>query len=239
MLFLGLALRSTAGSVGFAGQRLAVVQVRLLSTTQQCFDHYKTLGVSRTTSSADIKKAYFELSKKFHPDLHAQASTAQQAKATAKFADINSAYAVLSDARLKAEYDMNLLGPAAFAARAQSMRSVYDNPSYGFYKGPTGGQSPYKVVSDTSIIMAAVGLMVVSLIVHWFRFHSVKEDLTMLLDERNAIASANLEQARQRGYERGVDGQLQRLRDMHAAGRAAEQAAAAAASAVVVGTAST
>jgi DnaJ-class molecular chaperone len=59
-------------------------------------------------SSHKALQAYLALSKKYHPDLHAQASNAQQAKATAKFADITSAYSVLSDPQLKAEYDMNL-----------------------------------------------------------------------------------------------------------------------------------
>jgi hypothetical protein len=57
----------------------------------------------------------------------------------------------------------------------------------------------------------------------------------MMLDQQNAIASASLEEARRRGYENGVEGQLQRLRDMHAKRRpdgsiAGPAAAAAAAS---------
>jgi molecular chaperone DnaJ len=63
-------------------------------------DFYKTLGVSKDISDAELKKAYRKLARKYHPD-----SNAGDAKAEAKFKEISEAYSVLSDAEQRREYD--------------------------------------------------------------------------------------------------------------------------------------
>ncbi|MBO7216727.1 MAG: DnaJ domain-containing protein, partial [Clostridia bacterium] len=63
-------------------------------------DYYEVLGVDRSASDADIKKAYRNLAKKYHPDANPGDSTAE-----AKFKEINEAYSVLSDSETKARYD--------------------------------------------------------------------------------------------------------------------------------------
>jgi molecular chaperone DnaJ len=70
-------------------------------------DYYEVLGVSRTASEEEIKKAYRTLAKKYHPDLHPGDSEAE-----AKFKEVNEAYAVLSDPEKRERYDR--LGFAAF-----------------------------------------------------------------------------------------------------------------------------
>ncbi|BDR58353.1 molecular chaperone DnaJ [Xylocopilactobacillus apicola] len=62
-------------------------------------DYYEILGVSKDASEAEIKKAYRELTKKFHPDIN------HEPGAEEKFKDINEAYEVLSDPSKKAQYD--------------------------------------------------------------------------------------------------------------------------------------
>ena len=62
-------------------------------------DYYKILGVSRSATSADIKKAYRKLSMKYHPDKNSAANAA------AKFADISTAYTVLFDEEKRATYN--------------------------------------------------------------------------------------------------------------------------------------
>ena len=66
-------------------------------------DYYETLGVDRSVSDDDLKKAYRKLARQHHPDLH----TGDQQKKTAeeKFKEINEAYAVLSDPEKRAAYD--------------------------------------------------------------------------------------------------------------------------------------
>jgi len=63
-------------------------------------DFYKTLGVAKDVSAADLKKTYRKLARKYHPD-----SNPGDAAAEAKFKEISEAYSVLSDAEQRAEYD--------------------------------------------------------------------------------------------------------------------------------------
>jgi molecular chaperone DnaJ len=63
-------------------------------------DYYEIMGVQRNATEAEIKKAYRDLAKKYHPDLHPGDKNAE-----AKFKEINEAYEVLSDKDKRARYD--------------------------------------------------------------------------------------------------------------------------------------
>ena len=67
-------------------------------------DFYETLGVDRTASDEDLKKAYRKLARQFHPDL--QNGEQQKKQAEEKFKEINEAYEHLSDAEKRRRYDM-------------------------------------------------------------------------------------------------------------------------------------
>lgn len=62
-------------------------------------DPYKLLGVPKTASEADIRKAYRQHAKKLHPDVN------PDPKAAEKFKEISAAYTLLSDKDMKARYD--------------------------------------------------------------------------------------------------------------------------------------
>lgn len=62
-------------------------------------DYYKTLGVERNASAADIKKAYRKLAHKLHPDI------SKEANAKEKFQEVGEAYETLKDSEKRAAYD--------------------------------------------------------------------------------------------------------------------------------------
>lgn len=70
-------------------------------------DYYETLGASKGATDDELKKAYRQMAKKYHPDANPGDKSAE-----AKFKEINEAYSVLSDPQKKAAYDQ--YGHAAF-----------------------------------------------------------------------------------------------------------------------------
>jgi DnaJ-class molecular chaperone len=68
-------------------------------------DPYDVLGVSKSASAADIKKAYRQLAKKYHPDRNKD-----DVKAKERFAEINTAYEIVGDEKKKAQYDRGEIG---------------------------------------------------------------------------------------------------------------------------------
>jgi curved DNA-binding protein len=65
-------------------------------------DYYEVLGVPRTASADDVKRAYRQVARKHHPDLQ---PASERASAAERFKEINEAYEVLSDADKRARYD--------------------------------------------------------------------------------------------------------------------------------------
>lgn len=74
---------------------------------EQKRDYYEVLGVERGADDATIKKAYRQLAKKYHPDMNPG-----DAEAEKKFKEASEAYAILSDADKRRQYDQ--FGHSAF-----------------------------------------------------------------------------------------------------------------------------
>lgn len=66
----------------------------------QTKDYYQILGVKRDASDKEIRSAFRRLARKYHPDVNPNDKTAE-----AKFKDINEAYEVLGDPKLRQQYD--------------------------------------------------------------------------------------------------------------------------------------
>ena len=88
-------------------------------------DYYQILGVSRTATPAEIKKAYRKLAVKYHPDKNPDDSSA-----TEKFQKVSEAYATLEDEQKRKKYD-------AFGRDGDNMPDDVDPSNF------TGGGSPF------------------------------------------------------------------------------------------------
>jgi molecular chaperone DnaJ len=93
-------------------------------------DYYEVLGVDKNADDATIKKAYRQLAKKYHPDAN------PGEEAAAKFKEASEAYAVLSDAEKRKQYDQ--FGHAAFDGSAGAGGFDFNNMDFSDIFGGFG-----------------------------------------------------------------------------------------------------
>lgn len=115
-------------------------------------DYYDILGVSKTASEAEIKKAYLKLARKNHPD-----ANPHDKKAKERFQEIQKAYDVVGDEKKRAQYDQlggayeqfeqggGGAGPNPFAG-GSPFQGFDFSQSYGGEMPPGGGGSPFEEI---------------------------------------------------------------------------------------------
>ncbi len=108
-------------------------------------DPYETLGVSRTSTTEEIKKAYLRLAKKLHPDLNPGDKRAEE-----KFKEVSSANDFLSDPERRRRYDAGEIDAAGV-----------EKPTHKFYKDYAGAsgnsyenEAAYADFADTDSFFA-------------------------------------------------------------------------------------
>lgn len=87
------------------------------------FDPYAVLGVERNATDAELRAAYRDLVARYHPDKHQ--GNPLEGLAAEKMAEINRAYAILSDRKRRADYDRNGAGPhTVYSTPTDAMRAA-------------------------------------------------------------------------------------------------------------------
>jgi molecular chaperone DnaJ len=108
-------------------------------------DYYEILGVSRSASDAEIKKAYRKLAMKHHPDRNANDKESED-----KFKEVQKAYAILSDAQKRAAYDQyghagvdpSMGGGAGFGGGFGAFGDVFEDIFENIFTG--GGRQQHQ-----------------------------------------------------------------------------------------------
>ncbi len=99
-------------------------------------DYYKVLGVSKTASQDEIKKAFRKLAMKYHPDKNSGDKTAE-----AKFKEVNEAHEVIGDPEKRRKYDELGSNWNAYQQGGQTGGGGFDWGKYQQQYGGQGGQT--------------------------------------------------------------------------------------------------
>jgi len=104
-------------------------------------DYYDILGIRKDASPGEIKKSYYQLAKKYHPDTNKDDKSASE-----KFQEVQEAYEVLSDDRKRAQYDQ--FGQSDFGSGGGGA---------GFGQDPFGAGGPFQGMNADDIFKSFFG----------------------------------------------------------------------------------
>ncbi|EEB18120.1 DNAj/HSP40, putative [Pediculus humanus corporis] len=108
-------------SRGHGGPSLFFLRNISIYSALEC-NHYKVLGLNPTATQAEIKSAFYELSKKHHPDKNQGCE-----KSAKKFKDITAAYEILRNEKLRLNYDREIFRHNSSAYASANSRMDYND----------------------------------------------------------------------------------------------------------------
>ncbi|CAG09777.1 unnamed protein product [Tetraodon nigroviridis] len=198
--------------------------LRLLSqgsSHRKAVNYYELLGVKSNAGLDEIKDAFFEKSKKLHPDrdpanpaLHSQ------------FVELNEAYRVLSKDSSRKEYDVKLAQPYAQgqAFSSSSAHSTYTSGGNRRY-WEQFRQAPAQEVSaeqwqrrrrrNLHLVGYCVIAMLLSIGVHVIFFRKLEEVHNNFMDEKDRVITEIYKESKERARANGFRKQMEILRQKH------------------------
>lgn len=107
-------------------------------------DYYKILNIEKGANQKEIKKAYYQLAKKYHPDTNKDPESAK------KFQEVSEAYECLSDETRRKEYD-------TFGASSAQGGGGFDAANNPFSGGRTGFQGFHSTIDPEELFKKVFG----------------------------------------------------------------------------------
>ncbi|XP_013861134.1 dnaJ homolog subfamily C member 4 [Austrofundulus limnaeus] len=187
-------------------------------------NYYDLLGVKTDATSDEIKNAFFDKSKKLHPD-----SDPSNPALHGQFVELNEAYRILSKELSRKEYDFKLHRPysGGQAFRSTSNHSNYGRPhaqeSSRYWEQFRHSQSPKMTEEDRQhqkrrnlqVAMYCVIGMMLGIGVHVVLFKKLNDIHTNFMDEKDRAIMKIYNEAKERARVNGFEKQIEILRQNH------------------------
>ncbi|KAJ0002902.1 hypothetical protein NQD34_008051 [Periophthalmus magnuspinnatus] len=205
--------------------------IRLFSQSRihrKSLNHYELLGVKSDATLEEIKNAFFDISKKVHPDrdpsnpeLHSQ------------FVKLNEAYRILSKDKSRKEYDLKLRHPYN-AHQTYGSDFKYTHPGNKFSSEANENQRYWEQFRQSNahnmsteawqkrrtqnlrVLGYCIIAMVLSVGVHYLLFRKLEEIHTNYMDEKDRVITAIYNEAKERARVNSFEKQREILSQKHA-----------------------
>uniref|UniRef100_A0A668STH5 J domain-containing protein n=1 Tax=Oreochromis aureus TaxID=47969 RepID=A0A668STH5_OREAU len=208
------------------GLSACLVLSSLLSHCRKAATYYDLLGVKSDATLEEIKNAFFDKSKKLHPD-----SNPSNPALHSQFVQLNEAYRVLSKDLSRKEYDFKIRQPYG---GAQVFRSASTDPSYRgsmdayenirYWEQVRHPHAPEMMAEEKQkrrrrnfrLVAYCVVAMMLSIGAHAVLFKKLEEVHTNFMDEKDRIIIEIYNEAKERARVNGFKKQTEILRQKHA-----------------------
>uniref|UniRef100_A0A3B4AXM9 J domain-containing protein n=1 Tax=Periophthalmus magnuspinnatus TaxID=409849 RepID=A0A3B4AXM9_9GOBI len=192
--------------------------IRLFSQSRihrKSLNHYELLGVKSDATLEEIKNAFFDISKKVHPDrdpsnpeLHSQ------------FVKLNEAYRILSKDKSRKEYDLKLRHPYNFFHHFSSEANENQRYWEQFRQSNAHNMSTEawqkRRTQNLRVLGYCIIAMVLSVGVHYLLFRKLEEIHTNYMDEKDRVITAIYNEAKERARVNSFEKQREILSQKHA-----------------------
>ncbi|XP_008325108.1 dnaJ homolog subfamily C member 4 isoform X2 [Cynoglossus semilaevis] len=183
-------------------------------------NYYNLLGVNSNASLDEIKRAFFDKSKKLHPD-----SDPSNPKLHGHFVELNKAYQVLSKEQSRKEYDLRIrhTNPGEFTPnsnhniyRHSSNMANQNNSHYWEQFRHSGTVSPQEMKrKNLRLVGYCLLAMLLSIGVHMALFRKLEEMHRTYMDEKDRVITQLYNESKERARVNGYKKQIEILQQKH------------------------